>query len=181
MALASRARAHHRSPQSWPPWCSSPRPPARPGLPHLLPSSHTGTTCTTSGQIICHVLEFSADRHAFPHLTLLRLQWHPPALEPPAEQVDDAHVRAEAGEQGSVKRRLGFARGGASVARGREVQGWQLGEYAHGGRDGEGCGGMGGICVGAWMAVAWACGRRGGGPRLWRWGMQARAWMRTGG
>jgi hypothetical protein len=28
------------------------------------------------------------------------------------------------------------------------VQGWQLGEYAHGGRDGEGCGGMGGICVG---------------------------------
>jgi hypothetical protein len=52
---------------------------------HLLPSSRAGTTCTTSSQIICHILESSAAGHAIPHLTLLCLQWHPPVLEPPAE------------------------------------------------------------------------------------------------
>jgi hypothetical protein len=56
MAPASRARARHRSPWPWPSWRSSPRPPARPGLPpapqpgrpHLLPSSHAGPRGGTS-------------------------------------------------------------------------------------------------------------------------------------
>jgi hypothetical protein len=113
-------------------------PTPQPRHPHLLPSSHAGTTCTTSGQIIRLTLKYlvvgpSRTRRSSTFNGTL-LAWNHQrshahahaqaglALAPKLADVDDAYVRAESGdlaidlhgladangEQDSVQRRLGL-------------------------------------------------------------------------